>query len=211
VRFWLGFPQRDRRALIAGAVVLLGALCVSFVVRPFLHARDAVRDRLGEQRELLAREWALVAASDGLPAELDSAAVALKAIEYRLFPDRDPLAATAALVSVVSDAARQQMVQVEAIETGAPEVAGVGLVAVRVDVRGRGDLEGLLRWLMALEGSRRLLRVDQLGVARASLGAPTDSADVEILTLTATVRGYVFAAADPGARGSTVARVELRQ
>ncbi len=189
---WRPLHPRDRRALTIGALVLLSGLFVNFGVRPFLHARAAVRDRLREQRGLLARELELVVAAERLPAEVDAAEGALDAARDRLFPNPDPLSATAALVSVVGEAARREGVLLEVIEAGAPEATGGRLVAVRVDVRGRGDLEGLLRWLAALEDAKRLLRVDQLGVARVNTGAPTDAGDVETLTLQATVRGYVL-------------------
>jgi len=196
MRAWQAIKPNDRRALAIGGVVVALALCISFVVRPLLHARTALRDRLREQRGLLARELGLIAVSERLPADLDAAAEALAAVGDRLFPDRDPLAATAALVNEVGDAARRQGVLLESIETGAPEAAGGSVLAVRVDVRGRGDLEGLLRWLAALEDSRRLLRIEQLGIARAGAEGQPDSADVEVLTLSATIRGYVLAAGD---------------
>jgi type II secretory pathway component PulM len=189
---WRDLHPRDRRALTVGALVLLSGLLLSFGVRPFLHARALLRDRLREQRGLLARELELVAAADRLPVEVGAAERVLDAARDRLFPNPDALSATAALVSAVGDVARREGVLLEVIEAGAPEATGGRLVAVRVDVRGRGDIEGLLRWLAALEGARRLLRVDQLGVARASTGVPTHAADVEVLTLHATVRGYLL-------------------
>src|SRR5439155_3955799 len=203
MRVWRAIPPRDRRALAIGSTVVVSALCFSFVVRPLLHARAALRDRLREQRGLLARESGLIAATERLPADRDAAADALAAVGDRLLPERDPLAATAALVNVVGEAARQQGVLLESIEAGAPEAIGGTVVAVSFEIRGRGDLEGLLRWLAVLEGSRRLLQVEQLGVARAGAGGPLESNDVEVLLLTATVRGFVLAGSD-GAGPATV-------
>jgi hypothetical protein len=157
-----------------------------------------LRDRLREQRGLLARELGLIAATERRSVDLDATSDAVAEAGNRLFPDRDPLGATAALVNLVGEAARRQGVLLESIESGAPEAVGGRLLAVRVDVRERGDLEGLLRWLKVLEGSRRLLRVEQLAIARERGAAPSDSADLEVLTLTATVRGYVVAGVDGG-------------
>ncbi len=212
MRVWRSIHPRDRRALAIGSVVVVSALCLSFVVRPLFHARTAQRDRLREQRGLLARELGLIAAAERLPEDRAAAADALASVEERIFPYGDPLAATAALVKEVGEAARRQGVLLEAIETGAPEATGGGgtLLAVRIDVRGRGDFEGLLRWLKDLEGSKRLLRVEQLGVARAGGGGQPDSADIEVLTLAATVRGYVLASADGGGPATTVASGERR-
>lgn len=210
MRVWRAIQPGDRRALAIGSVVVLSSLCISFVVRPLLHARTALRDRLREQRGLLARELGVIAVSERASADRDAAADALGGVGDRLFTDRDPLAATAALVNVVGEAARRQGVLLESIEAGAPEAIGGTLLAVRIEVRGRGDLEGLLRWLAALEGSKRLLRVDQLGVARAGAGAQPDSADVEVLSLTATVRGVALAGADGEAPTAKIAGRERR-
>ena len=195
MRVWKSIHPRDRRALAIGSIVLGSALGMSFVVRPLLHARAALQERLRDQRGLLARELELVAAAER-PVDRDAASAALVAVEDRLFPDRDPLAATAALVKVVGEAARGQGVLLESIEAGAPEAVGGTLLAVRVDVRGRGDIEGLLRWLTVLEGSKQLLRVEQLGVARVGGGRYQGSTELEVLSLAATVRGFVFAGTD---------------
>jgi type II secretory pathway component PulM len=190
---------RDRRAVTLGAAVLLPALCFTLVVRPFVHARTALRERLREQHALLARELTLVAAASRLPEQVGDAAHVLRVASPRLLPG-DAFAATATLLHAVGDAARQHDVFIEAIEGAAPEDAGDGLVAVQINLRGRGDLEGLLRWLTAIESGDRLLRVERLGIARLSGGAAGDSKDVETLTLGATVRGYVLAAARGGGR-----------
>lgn len=211
MRVWKAIHPRDRRALAIGSSVIASALCISLVVRPLFHARSALHDRLREQRGLLARELGLIASTKRLPADRDAAAAALARVVDRLFPNRDPLAATAVLVSLVGDAARRQGVLLESIESGAPEAVGGTLMAVRVDVRGRGDLEGLLKWLAALESSRRLLRVEQLGVARASTGGAPHSSEVEVLTLTATIRGYVLAEGDGGGSTTNVVRSERRR
>jgi type II secretory pathway component PulM len=194
---WARLGLRDRRALTLGALVLLPALGFSLVVQPYRRARAELRDRVAEQRGLLARELALVAAAGRLPGELDDAALALASRRHRLLPGRDPLSATAALVDVAGDAARRHSVLLEAIESRAPEAAGGGLVAVRIEVRGRGDLEGMLGWLRALETGTRLLQIDGLTVARADAGAEPDARDTETLLLAAAIRGYVLTGGAP--------------
>jgi type II secretory pathway component PulM len=210
MRTWTQLGPRDRRALTLGALVLVPALAFSFGVKPYLHARTGLRDRVREQGELLARELALVASARQLSAQLSGASRALASRRSRLFPGHDPLAASATLVSAVGDEARRHGVLLEAIESRAPEAVGGGLVAVQIEVRGRGDLEGLLRWLQALETGPRLLRVEQLSVGRLDTGVPSDSLDVETLTLAAVVRGYLFAGADAGTPDNAIASVEPR-
>ena len=197
---------RDRRAVALGALLLVPALGFSFVVKPYLRARATLQERVREQRELLMREVALVAAAHEVPATLDRAARAFARQRTRLLPERDPLAATAALVSLAGEEARRHGVLLEAIESGAAEAVTNGLIAVQIDVRGRGDLEGLLRWLRALETGPRLLRVERLAVGRLDPGTPGDSLDVETLTLGATIRGYLVVGGDIAAPEPVIAR-----
>jgi type II secretory pathway component PulM len=202
--------SRDRRAIGLGALVLAPALCWSLVLHPYVRARGALRDRVREQRALLERELALVAASRGFPAALENARRALASRRPRLFAGGDALAATAALVGVVGEEARRQGVLIDAIESRAP-AAGDALVAVQIEVRGRGDAEGLLRWLAALESGPRLLRVEQLGVVRLDAGVPARSPDIETLIVSGRVSGYLLPAVGARAPDRAVATVEAER
>ena len=208
MKFGTRLSPRDRRALALGALVLAPTLGFALVAKPYLHARAVLQERVREQRDLLRREVTLVAAAHDLPPRLEGATRAFANGRTRLLSGRDPLGATAALVSLVGDEARRQGVLLEAIESGAPEPVGNELVAVRIDVRGRGDLEGLLRWLKALETGPRLLRVERLAVGRLDQGIARDSLDVETLTLGAEIRGYVFVGSDGAVPPRAVATAE---
>jgi hypothetical protein len=107
------------------------------------------------------------------------------------------LGATAALVGIVGDEARRHSVLLESIESRAAEGAGGGLVAVRIEVRGRSDLEGFLGWIRSLETGARLLRIDGLTVGRSDAGSEVDSLDTETLLLAAVIRGYVLGGGTP--------------
>jgi len=192
VKAWTKLRVRDRRALTAGVLLLVPALAFSFVIQPYRRARAELRDRVIEQTGLLARELGIVAAVREVPSQIETAAQALARRRPRLITGRDPLAATATLVQQVGEEARRHGVLLEAIETRAAESAGGGLAAVRIDVRGRADLEGLLRWLRAIEGGQRLLRVEGLTVARSDAGTEPDSADTETLLVATAIRGFVL-------------------
>lgn len=194
---WTRLGTRDRRAVTFGTLILVPALAFSLLIQPYRRARAELHDRVAEQRGLLARELALIAAADRLPGDLKNAARMLAALRPRCLPGRDALGATAALVSVVGDEARRHSVLLESIESRPAESAGGTLVAVRVEVRGRSDLEGLLGWLRSLETGARLLRFDGLTVARSDAGAEVDSLDTETLLVAAVIRGYVLASGTP--------------
>jgi hypothetical protein len=194
---WTRLGARDRRAVTFGALILVPALAFSLLVQPYRRARAELRDRVTEQRGLLARELALVAAADRLPSDLKDAARSLAGLRPRCLPGRDPLGATAALVGIVGDEARRHSVLLESIESRAAEGAGGGLVAVRIEVRGRSDLEGFLGWIRSLETGARLLRIDGLTVGRSDAGSEVDSLDTETLLLAAVIRGYVLGGGTP--------------
>lgn len=198
---------KDRRALFLGVAILTPALTFTFVGRPYLRARAALVDQVREQRDLLGRELVLLRSAPHRSADLANASQTLAATLPRLFPARDPLAATALLVNAVSESARRQGIAVETIESRPAESVTDGLVAVQVNLQGRGDLEGLLRWLDALETGARLLRIEELSVVRAGPEPSSDSLDVETLGFAATIRGYLLATWDSDTAAVPVASV----
>ena len=196
---WRQLGPRDRRALLVGALLLGFALAVRFVAKPYLHTRTALVERLREQNALLQRELALVQAAPLVTENVAEATRNLARVRPRLLEARDALSAAAALVREVGEEARRHGVLVEAIDTRPAEPLGGDLTAVQVDVRGRGDLEGLLRWLHAIENGERFLRVEQLSLARFEGGTTADSLDTETLAFAMSIRGFTLARGGPRA------------
>jgi len=182
---------RDRRALALGVSVLAAALFWRFVAQPLARARAELGARVAEQRGLLARELAAVGTAQRAADDLQGAREEFSQRRARLFPGREPLGATAALVSLVGEEARRRSVQLEAIEPRPADPESGGLVGVRIEVRGRTDLYGLLDWLGALEAGPRLLRLEALTLARIAEPG-TKSKGPETLRVGAVIRGYVF-------------------
>jgi len=189
---WQRLRPRDRRALSIGGSLLCAAFAFTFGVQPYRRGHAALRDRVAEQQELLARELSVLEAARALPQAMERAATALDEQRTRLLPGGDPLAATAALVGMVGDEARRHGVLLEAIESRTPEPVGSGLVAVRIEIRGRADLEALLHWLGAIESGPHLIRIDGLTIAQSNASAVPDSNDTEALLVAALIKGYVL-------------------
>jgi len=192
MKAWRKLKSRDRRALVVGGSLLVIAFGYTSGLRPYVQARAALSERVVEQRSLLARELSVLRAARDLPGAVERAELALDEKRLQLLPGRDPLSATAALVGIVGEEARRGGVLLEAIESRTAEPVGDGLVAVRIEIRGRADLEGLLRWLGGLEAGQQLLRVEGLTVAQSNAGAVPDSADTETLLIAAIIKGYVL-------------------
>lgn len=190
---WSRLAPKDRRAVLVGASILAPVLAFTLVGKPYLHERAALAEQIHEQEELLRRELALVQSVSRLSGDLTDANRVLADARPRLFPARDPLGATAALVSTASEFGRRHGLLVEAVEGRPAESLSDGFMSVQVEIRGRGDLEGLVRWLNALETGPKLLRVEQLTVVRVGSEAQADSLDAETLSFAATVRGFLMA------------------
>jgi hypothetical protein len=175
-------PQ-DRRALLLGGVVLALLLGYSRVARPALdHLRDRQRS-LGEQRALLEREQALLAAAPAIPALVRSTERALAGAGPRLFAG-DSVGATAELTSYVADVAGETDVRLASIEARAPS-AERGVTRLMVDARGEGSWSDVLSFVQALESSEHLADVVSVRIERGARGA----AEAKV-SFAVTVAGY---------------------
>lgn len=186
------FGQRDRRAVLVGAVLLAPILGWKLVVRPYTDALREARAQLTRQRELLSRELQLLADAHLYPAELTRSEQALNEIAPRLFAGPDDVTATAALAYYVSDQARKARLVVQQVETHNAEEIGNGVVRLDMSLRAEGDLEGIVLLLRRLESGPKLVRVEQVSVEAGREHTLGTSADVEseTLSLAATIRGY---------------------
>ena len=198
---WSSLGSRDRRALRAGIVLLAPAVVYALVVKPYVDALGAARARLSEERELLARESALVREAPTFPDRRRRASTVLGASWTHIVRGADTISIAASLAGYVSGAAESAGLQVEQVESrGADSVraarlAGGGLVASSVELRGRGDLERVLRFVAALEAGDTYVRIDQLRIAK--IGGAGDATDQETLGITANVTGIARVLARP--------------
>jgi len=188
--------RRDRRALLIASAVLIPVVLFRGVVQPYVRARAALGERVRTERDLLARELAVVDEARSLPERRARADVALAADAARLLPGADPYAATAELVGYVGELARRSHVLVRDLQSRAPATEG-GLAQIQVELRGQTDFEGVLRLLLALERGSRLVRVDALAVEGSGEGL----GHRETLTLRAALSGYSAAAPAPTGAG----------
>lgn len=184
--------SRDRRALRVGLLVLLPALALGLLVRPYLAAVDDARDRLAGERALLARERSLLDAAGAYGLAASAADEGLASRAPRLFRG-DPMLAAGELVRYIADAAASSSVLLEATETRGAADAGPGVVAVRVQIRAAGDIEGVLRFLRRVEDGPRLVHVEKLSLERRESYRSDAAEDVQVLALAATLTGFTLA------------------
>jgi hypothetical protein len=181
---------RDRRALLIGALVLLPALLYVWGVRPFHAALGDARGLLAAERLTLSRERAAVQAAADNPGLQQVADSLVRSASSRLFSGRDDVIATAELVSHLGSVARTHDVWLQNATTRPSTVSEAGVRTLHVALRAESDIEGLLRFLRALETGDKLVIVDRLDVSVAS-NAFSDSG-VEPLAISATITGFAL-------------------
>ncbi|GAB1342074.1 GspMb/PilO family protein [Gemmatimonas sp.] len=178
---------RDARALWFGGLIVVVALTLTWVVRPSLDRRELAADQLTAEQALLDRERAALAAtgSSGTAADLQDSVAAQ--IAARAFSGTDAPIASAAFAEYVSAAARENDIWLQLTATRAPVAGRAGVQILRTELRGEGDVGGLLRFLRVLEVGPKLVRIEQLDVS----GAPTGTDDgTAPLAISATVVGF---------------------
>ena len=218
--FSMNLSPRDRRALRLGALLVAPVLAYALLARPYVASVQSARSALARERDLLAREQALVDETPSFPARIRATGAVLAGETQRLYGDRDAVSATAALAREVGGMLKGAGVSLQQVDARADTVLPGGIRELTIEVRAEGDFQGILAALAAMESGRRLLRVGQVGIVvgassgvfQAALGAP-GAPGMEVLSFTATVHGYSVASSDSlpqagagaGARASSTA------
>jgi type II secretory pathway component PulM len=180
-----GMRPQDRRALAIGAIILAVLLGYSRIARPAFDRHTEQQRAVEEQRALLGREQALIAAAPSLPRAQREADKALAAETARLFRG-DSVAATAELSAYVSRVAAESGVHLSTLDGRAP-VTARDLVRLSVDVRGEATWLEVLTFVHRLEASSQLVDVSSLRVERGPRGGPLGGNTVNVA---ATLTGY---------------------
>jgi hypothetical protein len=186
---WNEMSQRDRRAIMTGAIVLLPALLYIWAVRPYQSALADARDQLATERATLARERAAIATARKNPQLQHVADSAMRAMRPRLFEGKDDVMASAELASYLGEVAAETRVWLQDAGTRPAVRAAEGVRTLRVEIRAESDLLGTMMFLQALERGEKLIRVDRLDISRSRRG---DDEDMETLAITATIAGFAI-------------------
>ena len=186
---------RDRRAVLAGAWVLLPVLIAMLVVRPWAIAAYDGRASTTRERELLLRERTLLAETPGDAARLRLASRALADDAPRLFAGAEAVTASAELARYVTTqamasglAVRQADTQTMLAEDARTEPtarADSSADVLRVAIRASGAVGAVVRFLRLMEEGPRIVRVERIGVSRGLAG----TSEAGTLVLTATITG----------------------
>jgi hypothetical protein len=178
--YFEGLEPRERRTLVAGALVSAVLLVFTFAVMPYARRwseREAAiavaEDRVARLRSLAANEQAIARASAEHEARLDAAGV-------RLLHGRTSALAASALQELLREYARESRVTLSRLDVANTPQAGADLI-IPATVSALGDISGLADLLARLQRGTRLVEVRGLTVS------PNPALRGELLQITITL------------------------
>ena len=156
---------RERRVVLGGAIVSATALGVTLLVLPFARRWTAREAAYAPRREQWVRLTTLAASTDRLRRALDDAKRASAADQDRLVTGATPALAASTLQGLLQRYADESAVQLDRVDAaGQPRPDKPGLLAIPVQLQGRGDVYGLVDFLYRLEHGEKLLVTDELAL-----------------------------------------------
>jgi len=165
----LRLRARDRRALLLGLIVVTPFTGYRIAIEPWLTYRSGLQDALLAERDLLARERGLIQDADSGPISSADLESTLAQARPWLLAGTSRVAATGQLTRIATQAAQSVGVLVQEVQAGDPVSQVPGIEMMSISVRALGDLEGLTRFLFAMENSEPLLHVREVSLRTAGM------------------------------------------
>ena len=176
---------------IGVAIVIAGYL---YLVEPTL-ARARERAALIPAREeILTKRRALIAQRAAYAARLEEVSRAVEQVSARFLPGATPPLAASELQKLVKALAAQSSVEIRSERILTPVERG-RLLEIPVEITVSGGIRDILTLLYRLEGTEKILTLQELKVRVVSVGQPR-----ELLT-TLTVSGYILPSAQTQKQG----------
>ena len=184
---------RERRTILLGAFAIVAGFLGLYALPRYRLALEDARADVATQRDLLARELALLEDAERYPAAYRTADSALLRAAPRLFDESDDVLATARLASYVAGQALGSRVLLREAESLPTQRSRDGVRRLQVDIVAESDTEGMLRFLNSLERGSKLIVVDRITLTREERSQARGKAPTAVLMLTATVSGFALA------------------
>ncbi len=180
--------SRERRVMLAGALVVAFAVVIVYGAIPFARDWQTREARLESQRDRRAYLTTLIARGPQLEQEASNAERALAAAPQRVLHARSTTLGASALQSLLQDAADASHVVVTRLEVSPDTAAvngessaGAGAHHVPATMSVYGDINGVTALLGVLAHGPRVISVERLTMQRNS--ALAGAADVVQATL----------------------------
>jgi Tfp pilus assembly protein PilO len=177
--------RRERTIVVVGAIGLVLVLGWIFVVEPLAESRRLTAELVPSRSQVLARRLDLLARKDGIAGELQTANADIERLSERLLADAAPAVAASELQKVIKEMAAEASTEVRS-ERIQPPVERGELLEIPVEIAVSGEIRQLVDLLARLEGSSKLLTVQDLRVRVVNVSQPKE------LLATLTVSGFIL-------------------
>jgi hypothetical protein len=190
----LRLNPKDRQALRLGAFIVLPALLLRFGVVPYVTVLRDVREELRAERDLLFRELDLITEARSYPDAFRLAGATFLQEAPRLFDGADEMLAASDIDAYVSEIGRMNGITVQRAGARPSEPVVDGVIALRLELKGQGDLEGILSFLRAMETGPKLIHIERLALVLESVPTPgMMGPSHETLNFSGGLRAYAIA------------------
>jgi hypothetical protein len=187
----LALAPRDRRTLLAGALVMGAIIAAGRGVPAWRAWQRGARDRAAALAIAVDRGESLIRAQRTLRDSLAARDARFLGLAPALLPGESPAGAGATLAGLISAAAVPAGVHLDAVRIDPDSTLSATFTPVAVHVEAGGDVRGLAALLVALERGPALLAIRDLTIAALEPAAPPDR--MERLRITLTVEGLMLA------------------
>ena len=182
----------SKREQVMVGLTLVGALVIGgyfYVVEPrLMEIKDLAENRIPAWEQVLAKAHARIAQREAIRSQLAEVSGAVEVLSKRLLPGATPPLAASDLQKLVKELAAEAGVEIRS-ERILPPVERGELLEVPVEITVSGGIREVVSLLYELEGTTKLLTLQDLKVRVISVGQPR-----ELLT-TLTVSGFILSAA----------------
>ena len=187
--------SKRERALVGMAVgVAIALAAYVYLVEPTLTRDRELATLIPAREEVLTKRRALIAQRAAYTARLEEVSRAAEQASKRLLPGATPPLAASELQKLVKELAGQLGVEIRSERILTPVERG-RLLEIPLEITVAGGIRDTLALLYRLEGTEKILTLQELKVRVVSVGQPKE------LLSTLTVSGYILPSAQTQKQG----------
>jgi type II secretory pathway component PulM len=177
--------RRERSIVTVGAVGLALVVGWLFVVEPLTERARLTAELVPSRAQVLSRRLDLLARKDAIARELETTNADIGRLSERFLTEAAPAVAASELQKLTKEMAAEASTEVRS-ERILPPVERGELLEIPVEIAVSGEIRQLVDLLARLEGSQKLLTVQDLRVRVVNVSQPRE------LLATLTVSGFLL-------------------
>jgi Tfp pilus assembly protein PilO len=177
--------RRERLFVGLGALGLVVILGWIFVVQPLTERNRTTGELVPSRIQVLTRRLDLLARKDTIAKDLEATNADIERLSSRFLTEAAPAVAASELQKLTKDMASQAATEIRS-ERILPPVERGELLEIPVEIAVSGEVRQLVDLLSRLEGSQKLLTVQDLRVRVVNVSQPKE------LLATLTVSGFIL-------------------